>query len=515
MPAIDALLREMLQRQASDLHLTAGRSPGVRVDGRMIPLDGHAVLASDTNREMLCEIMPAPCRKEFEENWDSDFAYAIPGEGRFRVNAFVDSNGVGAVVRQIPSKVPTADDLGLPAVVKKLCELNRGLVVVTGPTGSGKSTTLAAMIDYINKTRSDHIITIEDPIEFLHHPDQCFINQRELGRHTRSFPSALRAALREDPDIVLVGEMRDLDTIEIALETAETGHLVFGTLHTNTAPSTIDRIVGKFPADRQNQIRTMLAASLKGVIAQTLCRKKGGGRVAAMEILVATTAISACIREGKTHQIASALQVGKKEGMQLLNENLAQLVTDSVISPDEARTRAIDKEDIETRLRRMGAEQDVGATVPLGGVEEARKGRLDGNPNEIGRYWKMLSDNPKNVPALNNLAWLLATAGDDELRNGDEAVKLAQRALQLSDGRESLLVLSTLAAAYAETGEFNKAQSLAQTCLVESEKSGFSELRQEIAGHLALYSDQKALHVMYPCESAFSLALAKAKQPIT
>ena len=399
MPAIDALLREMLQRKASDLHLTAGRPPGVRVDGRMIPLEGHATLASDTNREMLCEVMPAPCRREFEENWDSDFAYAIPGKGRFRVNAFVDSNGVGAVVRQIPSKVPTADDLGLPAVVKKLCELNRGLVVVTGPTGSGKSTTLAA--------------------------------------------------------------------------------------------------------------------SLKGVIAQTLCRKKGGGRVAAMEILVATTAISACIREGKTHQIASALQVGKKEGMQLLNENLAQLVTDSVISPDEARTRAIDKEDIETRLRRMGAEQDVGATVPLGGVEEARKGRLDGNPNEIGRYWKMLSDNPKNVPALNNLAWLLATAGDDELRNGDEAVKLAQRALQLSDGRESLLVLSTLAAAYAETGEFNKAQSLAQTCLVESEKSGFSELRQEIAGHLALYSDQKALHVMYPCESAFSLALAKAKQPIT
>jgi twitching motility protein PilT len=262
---------------------------------------------------------------------------------RFRVNVFKDRKGVGGVFRTIPTEILTAEQLGLPPAILNLCNLSKGLVLVTGPTGSGKSTTLAAMIDYINKTRTDHIITIEDPIEFVHPNQKCLVNQREIPTHTTGFKKALRAALREDPDIVLVGEMRDLETIAIAIETAETGHLVFGTLHTTTAISTVDRIIDQFPADRQAQIRTMLSESIRGVIAQTLLKKNGGGRVAALEVLIVNSAISNLIREGKTFQIASLMQTGKKLGMQMLNDSLLDLIKKKIVDPDEAYVKAVDK----------------------------------------------------------------------------------------------------------------------------------------------------------------------------
>ena len=262
--------------------------------------------------------------------------------------------GCGAVFRVIPNKILTAEQLGLSPHILKLCQLNKGLVLVTGPTGSGKSTTLCAMIDYINRTRQEHIITIEDPIEFVHQSQQCLINQREVRTHTDSFKRALRAALREDPDIILVGELRDLETIAIAIETAETGHLVFGTLHTTTAASTVDRVIDQFPADRQAQIRVMLSESLRGVIAQTLCRKIGGGRVAALEVLIATPAISNLIREGKTFQIASMMQVGRGAGMVTLNDALIELVTKKLVSPDEAYAKSVDKAGFEAVLKRGG-----------------------------------------------------------------------------------------------------------------------------------------------------------------
>jgi twitching motility protein PilT len=267
---------------------------------------------------------------------------------------FRDIAGIGGVFRQIPSKILSAKQLNLPPVVLSFCDFDKGLVVVTGPTGSGKSTTLAAMIDYINDTRDDHLITIEDPVEFVHKDKHCHINQREVGTHTKGFKQALRAALREDPDIVLVGEMRDLETVAIAIETAETGHLVFGTLHTNTAASTVDRIIDQFPADRQSQVRTMLAESLKGIVAQTLLKKKGGGRVAAMEILVVTNAISNLIREGKTFQIPSIMQTGKSLGMQTLNDALLDLVKSDTVEPQEAYDRSVVKRDFGMMLTRSG-----------------------------------------------------------------------------------------------------------------------------------------------------------------
>jgi twitching motility protein PilT len=266
----------------------------------------------------------------------------------------MDRKGRGAVFRVIPSKILTAEDLGLSQAILQLCRLNKGLVLVTGPTGSGKSTTLCAMVDYINRTRDDHIITIEDPIEFVHENKKCLINQREVHTHTDSFKDALRAALREDPDILLVGEMRDLETVAIAIETAETGHLVFGTLHTTTAASTVDRVIDQFPTDRQAQIRIMLSESLKGVIAQTLCKKIGGGRVAALEVLIATGAVSNLIREGKTFQLPSMMQVGKAQGMVSLNDALMELVTKKLVEPQEAYTKAVDKTNFESLLKRAG-----------------------------------------------------------------------------------------------------------------------------------------------------------------
>ena len=352
---IDRLFRMMFDMGASDLHLSAGMPPLVRKDGQIAPLEAGAP-PIDAGRMMalLGPIMPEHNRIEFERRHDTDFAYEIAGLARFRSNVFMDRKGAGAVFRVIPSKILTAEELGLSPHILKLCKLNKGLVLVTGPTGSGKSTTLCAMVDYINRNRADHMITIEDPIEFVHDNKQCLINQREVRTHTDSFKDALRAALREDPDIVLVGELRDLETVHIAIETAETGHLVFGTLHTTTAASTVDRVIDQFPTDRQAQIRIMLSESLRGVIAQTLCRKIGGGRVAALEVLIVTPAVSNLIREGKTFQIPSIMQVGKAHGMVSLNEALMDLVTKKLVAPDEAYSKAVDKPGFEGLLKRAG-----------------------------------------------------------------------------------------------------------------------------------------------------------------
>lgn len=344
---------QMVDEGASDLHLTSGMSPYLRKDGEMVPLPDPP-FSHDELHALLMEIIPERNRVEYEQDFDTDFAFEIPGQARFRCNYFNDRNGCGAVFRQIPVDILTAEQLGLPEKLLRLCNLTKGLVLVTGPTGSGKSTTLAALVDHINKTRKDHIITIEDPIEFVHQSRKCLVNQREVNVHTKGFKQALRAALREDPDIVLVGELRDLETISIAIETAETGHLVFGTLHTTTAVSTIDRIIDQFPADRQGQIRVMLSESLRGVISQTLCKKKGGGRVAALEILLYSRAIGNLIRESKTFQIPSAMQTGKKEGMIQLNDALLELVKEDLITADEAFVRSVDKEGIQPQLMNMG-----------------------------------------------------------------------------------------------------------------------------------------------------------------
>ena len=354
-PPIDQLFHAMCQLGASDLHLCVGNVPMVRKDGHMQPLnDTTPPLTEEGLQRLLQPIIPEKNKHEFIERNDTDFAYEIPDLARFRSNIFSDRKGPGAVFRVIPSKILTAEALGLSPHILQLCQLNKGLVLVTGPTGSGKSTTLCAMIDYVNRMRPDHIITIEDPIEFVHENKKCLINQREVGTHTNSFKDALRAALREDPDILLVGELRDLETVAIAIETAETGHLVFGTLHTTTAASTVDRVIDQFPADRQAQIRVMLSESLKGVIAQTLCRKIGGGRVAALEVLIATSAVGNLIREGKTFQIPSIMQVNKAAGMVSLNDALIDLVTKKLVAPEEAMAKAVDKAGFDSMLKRAG-----------------------------------------------------------------------------------------------------------------------------------------------------------------
>ena len=352
---MDALFHKMAEIGASDLHMSVSMPPMIRKDGKMQPLPcSETTLTPDSMKELLTSIMPAKNQEEFARRSDSDFAYEIPDLARFRANIFADRKGMGGVFRIIPTKILTAQQLGLSQAIMNLCDLSKGLVVVTGPTGSGKSTTLCAMVDHINKSRNDHIITIEDPIEFTHENQRCLVNQREVGNHTDSFKDALRAALREDPDILLVGEMRDLETISIAIETAETGHLVFGTLHTTTAASTVDRIIDQFPADRQQQIRVMLSESLKGVIAQTLLPKRGGGRVAALEVLIVTPAISNLIREGKTFQINSSMQTGKQHGMVMLNDSLFNLVQQGIVEPRDAYIKAVDKTNFETMLTRGG-----------------------------------------------------------------------------------------------------------------------------------------------------------------
>jgi twitching motility protein PilT len=341
--AIDRLLNRLLEVKGSDLHVSTSSVPIMRIDGEMKPVPGYDVLKAEDVQRLLMPIVPPRNREEFESSHDTDFAYELPGKARFRANLFVDLRGMGAVMRVIPSKILTTDDLNLPKEILGLCHLPKGLVLVTGPTGSGKSTTLAALVDYINRTREDHIITIEDPVEFVHPNKKCLVNQRQVGEHTDSFKKALRAALREDPDIVLLGEMRDLETIAIALETAETGHLVFGTLHTSSAPSTIDRIIDQYPPAQQEQIRVMLANSLKGVIAQMLCRKIGGGRVAALEVMFGVPAIANLIRESKVFQIPSIMQTGRKLGMCLMNDSLFKLAKDGIVAPEEALAKANDK----------------------------------------------------------------------------------------------------------------------------------------------------------------------------
>ena len=347
------LLRALVQSGSSDLHLRVGEPPMFRTHGEIKRQSGPALSMNDLELLVL-SIMPERNRGEWKESGDTDFAYDIAGLARFRVNAARDRKGPVAVFRVIPAKVVTVEEMGLSDEVQRLCYLKKGLVLVTGPTGSGKSTTLCALIDLINRTRTDHIITIEDPIEFVHENKKCLITQRQVHVHTESFKSALRAALREDPDIVLVGEMRDHETVAIAIETAETGHLVFGTLHTTHAASTVERIIDQFPADRQAQIRVMLSESLKGVISQTLCKKVGGGRVAAREILLATPAIANLIREGKTFQIPSIIQTSKKLGMLTLNDALLELVEKKVIEPDEAYVRSVEKAGLAASLKAKG-----------------------------------------------------------------------------------------------------------------------------------------------------------------
>jgi twitching motility protein PilT len=350
--ALDPLLRAMVERRGSDLYVCTGKPPIIRRDGDLVALGDTQPLSDDEVQRLLYSIAHMGDRQRFVADNDVDFAYELPGVARFRVNIFRDRMGVGGILRQIPSKILSSEELNLPRAVMDFCNLNKGLVVVTGPTGSGKSTTLAAMIDHINRTQSVHMITIEDPIEFVHQDKRAVVNQREIGNHTKGFKRALRAALREDPDIVLVGEMRDLETIEIAIETAETGHLVFGTLHTNTAHSTVDRIIDQFSSDRQSQIRTMLSEALRGVVAQTLCKKKGGGRVAALEIMVVTQSVSNIIREGKTFQLPSVMQTGKNVGMVTLNDSLINLVKEGVVEPREALNKAVDKNDFKNVLAR-------------------------------------------------------------------------------------------------------------------------------------------------------------------
>ncbi len=341
--AMDELFHYMCHEGASDLHISAGSPPMLRHDGDIKIIAGRPVLDGAATEKLLLPIAPERNREEFARRHDTDFAYEIPGLARFRCNFFMDRKGMGGVFRQIPTKIISAEQMGLSKEIMALCDLPKGLVLVTGPTGSGKSTTLCALIDHINKNRTDHIITIEDPLEFVHENKKCLINQRQVGEHTNSFKDALRAALREDPDIVLVGEMRDLETVAIAIETAETGHLVFGTLHTSSAPSTVDRIIDQFPSDRQGQIRVMLAESLKGVISQVLCKKIGGGRVPVLEVLIGTPSVANLIREGKVFQIPSIMQTGKKYGMCLMNESFAELVKKKVVAPQEAYDRAVDK----------------------------------------------------------------------------------------------------------------------------------------------------------------------------
>jgi twitching motility protein PilT len=352
--ALDALLRIQVSRGAADLHLRVGEPPIFRLGGDLVRLEGEEPLTPEGLEAMLRSIMPDKNQGEYEELWDTDFAYEIEGLSRFRVNVLRDRYGIAAVMRTIATTTVTVEQMGITPEVQALCNLTKGLVLVTGPTGSGKSTTLCALVDLINRTRSDHLITIEDPIEFVHNSKKCLITQRQVGVHTQSFKSALRAALREDPDIILVGELRDLETIAIAMETAETGHLVFGTLHTSTAASTINRIVDQFPADRQEQIRIMLSESLKAVISQVLCRKIGGGRVAAREILIVNKAVSALIREGKTVQIPNIIQTQRKLGMETLNDALLNLVKTKQVEPEEAYNKAVEKKDMAMKLKAIG-----------------------------------------------------------------------------------------------------------------------------------------------------------------
>ncbi len=336
---ITQLLTFAVEAKASDVHLSSGEPPILRIDGDMKKLD-HPPLSREQVHAMVYDLMNDSQRRTFEETYELDFSFDLGKAGRFRVNVFMQQRGEAAVFRTIPTQILSMEQLGLPPALKDICEKEKGLVLVTGPTGSGKSTTLAAMIDYLNHSFEGHIITIEDPIEFIHTSKRCLVNQRELGQHTHSFANALRSALREDPDIILVGEMRDLETIQLAITAAETGHLVFATLHSPSAPQTVDRIIDVFPAAQQAQIRTQFADSIEAIITQTLLKKKGGGRVAALEILMGTPAVRNLIRENKVHQLPSAMQVGRKEGMQTMDMALIDLVNRGLVTREEAQAKS-------------------------------------------------------------------------------------------------------------------------------------------------------------------------------
>ena len=358
MAKLDAFFKLMVDQGASDLHLVSGSQPILRVSGELQRVR-YTVLESDDLKKMLYEVAPEYKIKQFEETGDVDFAYEIPGLARYRANYFVQKYGVAAVFRQIPDTILTAEQLGLPSVLNKLPLYPKGLVLVTGPTGSGKSTTLAALVDYANTHRKDHILTIEDPVEFVHKSRNCIVNHREVGLHTRSFTAALRAALREDPDIIMVGEMRDLETISLAVEAASTGHLVFGTLHTQSAAKTVDRIIDVFPHDQQEQIRATLADSLQAVVAQTLFKRRDTrGRCAALEILIATPAVRNLVRDGKTFQIPTVLQTGKKFGMQSLDDAILDHLEKGRIHPEDAYLHCLDKARFRAFLRNV-ADEDL------------------------------------------------------------------------------------------------------------------------------------------------------------
>jgi twitching motility protein PilT len=345
-------LLETVELGASDLHVTAGLPPMVRVDGRVRPLD-YPTLTSNNTRDMMYDVLSTDQRQRLENNWELDFSYAVPHTARFRVNVYFQKGAVGAAFRLVPNEIKSIEELGLPHVAKEMTEKPRGLVLVTGPTGSGKSTTLAAMIDKINETRDEHIMSVEDPIEFLHEHKRCIVNQREVNQDTKSFAEALKHVLRQDPDVILVGEMRDLETISLAITAAETGHLVFGTLHTQDAPQTIDRVIDVFPPHQQHQIRAQLANALQGVITQTLLpRKDATGRVVACEILVPTPGVRNLIREGKNHQIYSAMQTGGRFGMRTMDASLVRLMRAGLISREEAEKRSSNPDELK---RLMGS----------------------------------------------------------------------------------------------------------------------------------------------------------------
>jgi twitching motility protein PilT len=359
------LLNEMIAHDASDLHIKVGSPPGIRVHGELLPIEGIPPLTAEQTHVLVSELLDEELEKRFEEKRELDFSRQLEGLARFRVNVFHPRGTRAAVMRAIPIEVPLLESMGFPDVLKTLARKPRGLVLVTGPTGSGKSTTLAAMIDYINRHDHSHILTLEDPIEFIHRDKRCYVNQREIGSDSPNFLAALRSALREDPDIILVGEMRDLETISLAITAAETGHLVFGTLHTTSAIQTVDRIIDVFPHEAQAQVRTQLSVTLQGVISQTLLPKIGGGRACAQEIMTGTDAVRACIREGKTPQLLNVLQTGNKYGMQTLESALIKLVTDGKVLPEDAIGMANSPDQVRAAFSRSGrAPATAGASMP-------------------------------------------------------------------------------------------------------------------------------------------------------
>lgn len=487
MAKIDKYLQTLVHGMGSDLHMSANRKPVVRVHGVICPLEDEPVYSSDEILALIKEIIPEQNYNELVTDWDTDCAYEIRGLARFRFNGFRDMHGYGCVMRTIPEDVPSFEDLGLPAVLRDFCNLSKGLIVITGPTGSGKSTTLAAMIDHINNTRREHIITIEDPVEFVHTPNKCIINQREVFRHTTGFARSLRAALREDPDIVLVGEMRDLETMETAIETAETGHLVFATLHTNNASTTVERVIDKFPASRQNQIRSMLADTLRGVVAQTLCKRQDTeGRIAVFEVLVVNTSVSALIREAKTHMLPSVIQTGRNFGMQTFSDELTRLAAKGIISPEEAYIKAIDKMEIETKFALAGINLDFKKKA----AEEARQRGLRRSEEVLDQIRQTYEQNTKNPEAQMAYAWVLATSPYEELRDGKLALKLAEQASRAFRDKEPEYLV-TLAAAQAEDGAFKRAVETVRKASAIYMERGDAVKAASLGSRITLYEKGK------------------------